>query len=284
MQIGVDPLPVIPKDASDRYRTSPFAFTGNKFEFRAPGSSVCCSGPMTVLNTIVAEAVDRIAGELEKAKVAGKAKQGEHTPAFHNALQKILQASLKEHKRVVFNGNGYEAEWPAEAARRGLPNAPDTPSALAALAKKENAALFAKYGVMTARELESRHEIFLEEYAKKVRIEGMCARDIASEMVFPAVKAEYLETIQAFRQAENVGVSSGTSALRENAVELGSGLDALKAGIRKLDEALAAGTNSAEADILSAMQALRTTVDTLEKRVAAARWPLPKYRDMLFLY
>ena len=284
MKIGVDTLPVIPKDATDRNRTSPFAFTGNKFEFRAPGSSVCCSGPMTVLNTIVAEAVDRIAGELEKAKVAGKAKQGEHTPAFHNALQKILQASLKEHKRVVFNGNGYEAEWPAEAARRGLPNAPDTPSALAALAKKENAALFAKYGVMTARELESRHEIFLEEYAKKVRIEGMCARDIASEMVFPAVKAEYLETIQAFRQAENVGVSSGTSALRENAVELGSGLDALKAGIRKLDEALAAGTNSAEADILSAMQALRTTVDTLEKRVAAARWPLPKYRDMLFLY
>ena len=284
MKIGVDTLPVIPKDATDRNRTSPFAFTGNKFEFRAPGSSVCCSGPMTVLNTIVAEAVDRIAGELEKAKVAGKAKQGEHTPAFHNALQKILQASLKEHKRVVFNGNGYEAEWPAEAARRGLPNAPDTPSALAALAKKENAALFAKYGVMTARELESRHEIFLEEYAKKVRIEGMCARDIASEMVFPAVKAEYLETIQAFRQAENVGVSSGTSALRENAVELGSGLDALKAGIRKLDDALAAGTSSAEADILSAMQALRTTVDTLEKRVAAARWPLPKYRDMLFLY
>ena len=258
MKIGVDTLPVIPKDATDRNRT--------------------------VLNTIVAEAVDRIAGELEKAKVAGKAKQGEHTPAFHNALQKILQASLKAHKRVVFNGNGYEAEWPAEAARRGLPNAPDTPSALAALAKKENAALFAKYGVMTARELESRHEIFLEEYAKKVRIEGMCARDIASEMVFPAVKAEYLETIQAFRQAENVGVSSGTSALRENAVELGSGLDALKTGIKKLDEALAAGTKSAEANILSAMQALRTTVDTLEKRVAAARWPLPKYRDMLFLY
>ena len=284
MKIGVDTLPVIPKDATDRNRTSPFAFTGNKFEFRAPGSSVCCSGPMTVLNTIVAEAVDRIAGELEKAKVAGKAKQGEHTPAFHNALQKILQASLKAHKRVVFNGNGYEAEWPEEAAKRGLPNAPDTPSALAALAKKENAALFAKYGVMTARELESRHEIFLEEYAKKVRIEGVCARDIASELVFPAVKAEYLETIQAFRQAENVGVSSGTSALRENAVELGSGLDALKTGIKKLDEALAAGTKSAEANILSAMQALRTTVDTLEKRVAAARWPLPKYRDMLFLY
>ena len=284
LKIGVDTLPALPKDATDRNRTSPFAFTGNKFEFRAPGSSVCCSGPMTVLNTIVAEAVDRIAGELEKAKVAGKAKPGEHTPAFHNALQKILQESLKAHKRVVFNGNGYEAEWPLEAERRGLPNAPDTPSALTALTKKENAKLFEKYGVMTARELESRHEIFLEEYAKKVRIEGACARDIASEMILPAVKGEYLETIQAFAKAESVGVSSGTSALRESAVEIGTGLDALKTGIKKLDEALSAATPSAEAEILSAMQALRTTVDALEKRVSETRWPLPKYRDMLFLY
>ena len=284
LKIGVDTLPALPKDATDRNRTSPFAFTGNKFEFRAPGSSVCCSGPMTVLNTIVAEAVDRIAGELEKAKVAGKAKPGEHTPAFHNALQKILQESLKAHKRVVFNGNGYEAEWPLEAERRGLPNAPDTPSALTALTKKENAKLFEKYGVMTARELESRHEIFLEEYAKKVRIEGACARDIASEMILPAVKGEYLETIQAFAKAESVGVSSGTSALRESAVEIGTGLDALKTGIKKLDEALSAATPSVESDILSAMQALRTTVDALEKRVSETRWPLPKYRDMLFLY
>ena len=281
MKIGVDTLPIIPKDATDRNRTSPFAFTGNKFEFRAPGSSVCCSGPMTVLNTIVAEAVDRIAGDLEKAKVAGKAKPGEHTAAFHNALQKILQASLKEHKRVVFNGNGYEAEWPEEAAKRGLPNAPDTPSALAALAKKENAALFEKYGVMTKRELLSRHEIFLEEYAKKVRIEGACARDIASEMVFPAVKAEYLETADAFARAEKVGVSSGTTALRESLVELGAGLDALKSGIRKLEEALGLSDDAA---VLSAMQALRTTVDAVEKRVSDSRWPLPKYRDMLFLY
>ena len=286
MKIGVDTLPVIPKDATDRNRTSPFAFTGNKFEFRAPGSSVCCSGPMTVLNTIVAEAVDRIADELEKAKVAGKAKPGEHTPAFHNALQKILQTSLKAHKRVVFNGNGYEAEWPEEAAKRGLPNAPDTPSALAALAKKENAALFTKYGVMTARELESRHEIFLEEYAKKVRIEGACARDIASEMIFPAVKAEYLETVKALAKAENIDVACGTTALRESLVELGTGLDALKAGIGKLEEALAGAPSSKTANekILSSMQSLRTTVDSLEKRVATARWPLPKYRDMLFLY
>ena len=281
MMIGVDTLPVIPKDATDRNRTSPFAFTGNKFEFRAPGSSVCCSGPMTVLNTIVAEAVDRMADELEASGTTGKAKPGEHTAAFHNALQKILQTSLKAHKRVVFNGNGYEAEWPKEAEKRGLPNAPDTPSALAALAKAENAALFEKYGVMTKRELESRHEIFLEEYATKVRIEGACARDIASEMVFPAVKAEYLETAKAFAEAEKVGVSSGTAALKESLVELGSGLDALKAGIGKLEEALGLSDDAA---VLSAMQALRTTVDALEKRVSDSHWPLPKYRDMLFLY
>ena len=281
MMIGVDTLPVIPKDATDRNRTSPFAFTGNKFEFRAPGSSVCCSGPMTVLNTIVAEAVDRMADELEASGTTGKAKPGEHTAAFHNALQKILQASLKAHKRVVFNGNGYEAEWPKEAEKRGLPNSPDTPSALAALVKKENAALFEKYGVMSARELKSRHEIFLEEYAKKVRIEGMCAKDIASEMVLPAVKAEYLETAQAFATAEKVGVSSGTAALKEGLVELGSGLDALKSGIAKLDDAL--GHND-DAAVLSSMKALRTTVDALEKNVADSRWPLPKYRDMLFLY
>ena len=281
MKIGVDTLPVIPRDATDRNRTSPFAFTGNKFEFRAPGSSVCCSGPMTVLNTIVAEAVDRIAGELEAAKVAGKAKPGEHTAAFHNALQKILQSSLKEHKRVVFNGNGYEAEWPEEAARRGLPNAPDTPSALAALTKKENAALFEKYGVMTKRELTSRHEIFLEEYSKKIRIEGACARDIASEMVFPAVKAEYMESLKAFNMADKVGVSSGTAAMRASVDELGAGLDALGAGIIELEGALEGGDDAA---ILASMQSVRKTVDALEKRVSVSRWPLPKYRDMLFLY
>ena len=281
LKIGVDTLPAIPKDATDRNRTSPFAFTGNKFEFRAPGSSVCCSGPMTVLNTIVAEAVDRIADELEAAKVAGKAKPGEHTAAFHNALQKILEKSLKAHKRIVFNGNGYEADWTKEAARRGLPNAPDTPSALAALAKAENAALFEKYGVMTARELKSRHDIFLEEYAKKVRIEGVCARDIACEMVMPAAKAEYKETAEAFAAAQKVGVSSGTAALRESLVELGSALDSLKSGIGNLDLALA---GSDDAAVLAAMMAVRTTVDSLEKKVADDRWPLPKYRDMLFLY
>ena len=281
MQIGVDTLPAIPKDATDRNRTSPFAFTGNKFEFRAPGSSVCCSGPMAVLNTIVAEAVDRIAGELEKAGVAGRAKPGEHTPAFHSALQKILQSSLKAHKRVVFNGNGYETEWMEEAARRGLPNAPDTPSALEAFANPENAALFERYGVMTARELQSRHEILLEDYAKKIRIEGACARDIASELVFPAARAEFLETAQALAAAGTVEVSSGISALRADLVLLGKGMDALKENIDHLNDALSDGDTD---EIVSETLSLRTTVDSLERLVSASRWPLPKYRDMLFLY
>ena len=281
MKLGVDILPVLPKDATDRNRTSPFAFTGNKFEFRAPGSSVCCAGPTMVLNTIVAESVERIAIELEKAGVAGKAKAGEHTAAFHNALQKILQEILKTHKRVIFNGNGYEAGWIEEAARRGLPNATNTLEALKALTKKENLALFKKYGVMTERELKSRYEILLEEYVTRVRIEGACARDIASEMVLPAVKEEYSATVKAFSLAEKVGVCCGTSALKEELVEIGSGLDGLKANIKKLDEAL---NGSDPLAVLVAMKALRTTVDSLEHKVADAKWPLPKYREMLFLY
>ena len=281
MKLGVDILPILPKDATDRNRTSPFAFTGNKFEFRAPGSSVCCAGPTMVLNTIVAESVERIAIELEKSGAAGKAKAGEHTAAFHSALQKILQDILKTHKRVIFNGNGYEAGWIEEAAKRGLPNATNTLQALQALTKKENAALFKKYGVMSERELKSRYEILLEDYATRVRIEGTCARDMASEMILPAVKSEYAETVNAFALAEKVGVSSGTCALKEDLVEIGSGMDNLKANIKKLDSALV-GTDM-EA-VLCAMKALRTTVDTLEHKVADAKWPLPKYRDMLFLY
>lgn len=279
LRIGADVLPPLPRDATDRNRTSPFAFTGNKFEFRAPGSSVCCAGPMMVLNTIVAEAVDHMSDALEASGTTGKAKPGEHTEAFHKALQEILQRTLAAHKRVIFNGNGYDGEWIEEAKRRGLPNAANTQEALTALGSEANAALFAKYGVMSARELASRLEIFRDEYAQKIRIEGVCARDIASEMILPAVKAEYAETVKAFALAEKGGISSGTTALREDAVEIGSGLDQLKCGLKKLDEALAAARPET---VLTAMTALRTTVDRLEHSVADDRWPLPKYRDMLF--
>ena len=281
LRIGVDTLPPLPRDATDRNRTSPFAFTGNKFEFRAPGSSACCAGPMTVLNTIVAEAVDRIAKELEASGTTGKAKPGEHTAAFHSALQGILQRTLAAHKKVVFNGNGYEAGWLDEAKRRGLPNAPTSLEALKALDKKENVKLFERYGVLSSRELSSRHEIFVEEFAGKVRIEGICAMDIASEMILPVVRDEYAAMLEAFARAEKCCVSSGTTALKESIVELGSGLDSLKAEIAKLDDAVSSGKS---VDILAAMGSLRTTVDSLEHHVPDDKWPLPKYRDMLFLY
>ena len=281
LKIGVDTLPAIPKDATDRNRTSPFAFTGNKFEFRAPGSSVCCSGPMTVLNTIVAEAIDRIAGELEASGTAGKARPGEHTAAFHNALQSILQKSLRAHKRVVFNGNGYEADWPKEAAERGLPNAPDTPSALAALARKDNAALFEKYGVMTARELESRHDIFLEEYAKKVRIEGNAALDIARTMILPAVRAEYAEAARAYNETDASNVKIAIDMLHGQMAELASGLVKIKNSIDHLDDALKSDDT---ADIIARMSELRQAADSMERVVEDGKWPLPKYREMLFLY
>ena len=281
MKIGVDTLPTLPKDATDRNRTSPFAFTGNKFEFRAPGSSASCSAPNVILNTIVAESMNRIADELEKAGVVGKAKPGEHTAAFHDTLQKILQDIVKAHKRIIFNGDGYKSDWLAEAAKRGLPNTPTTPEALKAYTRKENVAVFEKAGVFSARELESRYEIALEDYETKVMIEANCALDIAKTLVIPAVKQEYRETIEAYNQTDASNVKNAVEVLREEVVQLGDGLAAAEAGVKALAEA-AAKKDAAAA--LAAMADLRKTVDALEGEVADEKWPLPKYREMLFVY
>ena len=281
MKIGVDTLPTLPKDATDRNRTSPFAFTGNKFEFRAPGSSASCSAPNVILNTIVAEAMNRIAGELEKAGVVGKAAAGEHTAAFHDALQKILQDIVKTHKRIIFNGDGYKADWLAEAAKRGLPNTPTTPEALKAYTRKENVAIFEKAGVFSARELESRYEIAMEDYVTKVMIEANCALDIAKTLIIPAVKQEYRETIEAYNQTDASNVKNAVEVLREEVVTLGDGLAAAEAGAKALAQAIAKKDAAAA---LATMADLRKTVDALEGEVADDKWPLPKYREMLFVY
>ena len=271
MKIGVDTLPALPKDTTDRNRTSPFAFTGNKFEFRAPGSSLPCAGPNTVLNTVVAESLDAIAAELETA-----------TPETFNAtLQAILQRLVREHKRILFNGDGYTSDWLGEAARRGLPNVPTTPEALRALVKPDNIAVFERYGVMSAREMESRCEIGLEDYQRKVAIEGHCALEMASSMLLPVVRREYKDSLDALSAADHVGVASGTAALREECVSLGNGLDAFQKQLAALGDAL---DHNETAAILSSMSALRTTADTLERHVSDDRWPLPKYREMLFVY
>jgi len=270
MQIGVDVLPQLPRDATDRNRTSPFAFTGNKFEFRSPGSSQSCGGPNTMLNTIVAESFDSLAEELEKLP----------KDEFNAGLQKILGALVRQHKRVIFNGDGYTKAWKEEAAKRGLPNAPSTMDAIAVLQKKENIELFEKYHVYTAREITSRYEVFMEEYHRRIRIEGGISHEIAESMIAPAIRAELDKTLQALKHAADAGQQAGTRSLSHRAKTLGEGLDALCDASDALEEAL----KGKHEEILEAMHKLRLCVDVLEPRIDDAVWPLPKYREMLFLY
>ncbi len=270
MRIGADTLPPLPRDATDRNRTSPFAFTGNKFEFRAPGSSLSCAGPNTVLNTIVAESIDRISDELEKLSPEN----------FNTGLQQLLSKIIREHKRIIFNGNGYTDEWKAEAARRGLPNASTTMEALRCLTAEENIAMFEKYHVYNRRELESRYEVFLEDYHRRIHIEGQIALEIAESMIFPAVSAEYGKLARSLADAKTAGITAGTAALEANAAELGAGLDELVAKCAALRKAL----DGLHEEIIAAMNDLRVTADRLERLTADDVWPLPKYREMLFIY
>ena len=266
MKLGSDILPPLPRDATDRNRTSPFAFTGNKFEFRAPGSSQSCSEPNVILNTIVAEAFDMIADKMEKVSNAN----------FHKELQKLLQSIIKEHKRVIFNGNGYTDEWVAEAEKRGLPNIRTTMEALSALTKKENVALFKKYGVFNKVELESRYEVNLEDYHKRVDIEAKVAYDMAKSIVLPQVVKAYSEALK----VNEMAVNQGLVTVDGYAKELGEGYKELVAEIAGMEKAIA-GKHQMK---LESMQSLRKVVDKLEGIVNDEQWPLPKYREMLFIY
>ena len=270
MRIGVDTLPPLPRDATDRNRTSPFAFTGNKFEFRAPGSSQNCAGPNTVLNTIVADSFDYLASELEK--VAG-------TPAFAATLQTLLRRVIKEHRRIIFNGDGYNADWLAEAARRGLPNTATTMDALPALKRPENIALFEKYGVYSGRELLSRYEVASEEYHTRIRIEGEIALELARTMIEPAARHEYLAAV-------NVpGALLGGGPLASPAVhDYVSTLGHLLADLHTAEATLETALHGKHEEILDAMTAIRPIVDSLERLLPDWAWPLPKYREMLFIY
>lgn len=270
LRIGVDTLPPLPQDTTDRNRTSPFAFTGNKFEFRAPGSSQSCSGPNVVLNTIVADAFERMA-----ATLATFPKKD-----FNEKLQKHLQKLIKTHKRIIFNGDGYAAGWLEEAAKRGLPNFRTTMDALKVLTKDENIAIFEKYGVFQRRELESRYEVFMEDYHHKVKIEGEIALEIAQNMIFPTVAAQYKNAVRSLREAGEISLKAGTDCLRKQAKTLGEKMDLLT----KQCDALAKALKGEHEGILAAMTQLRATVDELEKLVPDSCWPLPKYREMLFIY
>lgn len=266
MKLGSDTLPPLPRDATDRNRTSPFAFTGNKFEFRAPGSSQSCSEPNVVLNTIVAEAFDMISEQLEKLDDKN----------FHTGLQKILQKIVKEHKRILYNGNGYTEEWVKEAEKRGLPNIRTSMEALKALMKDENIALFEKYGVMNRAEMVSRYEVNVEDYHKRIHIEGEIARDMAKNIILPAVVEAYSKALKTNEMALN----QGFPGLDGYAKSLGEGLNRLTTAIDVMEKSL----GGLHEGIVDAIAALRKEVDGLEKIVPNELWPLPKYREMLFIY
>ena len=271
LRIGVDTLPPLPRDATDRNRTSPFAFTGNKFEFRAPGASQNCSGVCMVLNTIVAESMEVLAEAIGKVPKR----------RFHEGLGKILKAVLKDHKRVIFNGDGYSEAWVREAARRGLPNLRTVPEALEPQIAEQNLALFEAQGVLMPTEMHSRHDVFVADFERKVRLEGKVALEIARGMVVPVVAREVADLAKSLGAMESVGLTAGARCMRETAEALGNGLEALHDGCAAL-EATLGGTDSGA--IQAAMAGLRTVVDALETRVDDARWPLPKYRELLSVH
>ncbi len=271
LRVGVDTLPPLPRDAADRNRTSTFAFTGNKFEFRQPGASQPCAASNMFLNVMVADSFDRFADQLEAAG----------PERLHDTLQALLRRVFRKHERVIFNGDGYSADWAEEARKRGLPNLRTTPEAVAPLLDPANQALVSRYGVLSKVEMESRHEVALEEYGRKVAIEGGIALEIARSMVMPVAVDCYSKAATTLGRAVADGLESGVEGLRAQAERLGRGLDALSTRCDALHEALADGGS---AGILAAMAAVRETVDSLEHDADDAAWPLPKYREMLFLY
>ncbi len=272
VELGVTSLPVLPKDATDRNRTSPFAFTGNKFEFRAVGSSAPIYWPQTVLNTAVADSLKQLADELDALK-----------PGDFDGLTKVLSAIVKDNKQVLFEGNGYSEEWHAEAASRGLPNNRTTVDALPALTTKKAKTLFSSFGVLSERELASRVEINWERYVKVSNIEASCALDIAKTMILAA-------SVQYLGQLSSAPSSRGVAAVCERVAGLTDKLvDAIDALEHAQHEAHEAGSVEAEArafveDVIPAQASLRAAADELETVVSDDLWPLPKYRELLFQY
>jgi glutamine synthetase len=277
---GVSVLPGIPKEAGDRNRTSPFAFTGNKFEFRAVGSSANIAGANTVLNTIVAESLDFVATRLEADIKAGK--------KLHDAIGELLPTIVKESKKVLFNGNGYSEDWHKEAEKRGLPNLKSTVDVLPVVTRKDTIELFTKYKVYTEKELNSRFNILSENYVKQVTIEAKTAIMMAKTMILPAALKYQKEVGESVAAAKAAGAA--TPAGVEILSSVVSTINELVAGITKLEKAEHHHDGDAYAhakhikdQVLPAMLELRKSADKLETLVSDDLWPLPTYREMLFI-
>ena len=280
LKIGVHALPRFPKDTTDRNRTSPFAFTGNKFEFRAPGSSASISGVNVVLNTAVAESLRQYADALEGSE------------DFESDLQNLISRVIREHKRIIFNGNGYDENWLAEAERRGLLNLRTTPDALPYYVADKNVELFTRHRVYTRTEMEARYEIHLEHYCKVLNIEALTMIDMSRRFILPAV-SRYIHELADTALAIQSLTTSATCAFEQEQVAEMSGLlsDAFRK-TKNLDAALfgaknVRGGSQALADyyrdhVLTAMQELRISVDQLETTTPSDVWPFPSYGDLLF--
>ncbi len=280
-ETGVSVLPKLPKDAGDRNRTSPFAFTGNKFEFRAVGSSANVAGPNTILNAIVAESLDCVATQLEKTTQAGK--------SLVVAIQELLPTIIKQHKRIIFNGDNYTEEWHKEAEKRGLPNFKNTVDCLPVITKKETIELLTKYKVYTERELNSRFAILSENYVKNVNVEAQLMIQMAKTMIVPAAIRYQTELATAVTAAKAAGIDA--AAQLELLKVLSSTLSDFQKAACALSKAAshhAAGEPIDHAKyyrdtVIPAMVELRKLGDKLETIVADDLWPLPTYREMLFI-
>ena len=276
---GVSTLPDLDKDATDRNRTSPFAFTGNKFEFRMPGSAENLSDCNTILNTAVAKELKGYADELEKAD------------DFTSAAIALVKRTIRDHRRVIFNGNGYTAEWEEEAAKRGLPNKKNTPAALPALIEPKNIALMEDFGVLTKVEMESRYEVEMEHYSKIINIEALTMLEMARKQLLPAVNAYMSEVANTAASklavSENLSVRSETKALTRLSADADAMSDAVDELQAAVDAAKALSDESAKAvafhdDVLPKMDALRAAADDAETICGEDYWPLPSYSKMLY--
>ena len=285
MDIGVHVLPKLPKDTTDRNRTSPFAFTGNKFEFRSCGSSMSVSGPNTVLNTIVAEELKQFADELEEAE------------DFTDALYEIIKKTVKEHKRIIFNGDGYSKDWEEEARRRGLLNLPTTVDALPRYLEPKNISLFKKHRIFTEIELRSRYEIELDAYSKLINIEGLTAVDMAKKEILPAVNRYILQLLESAERKERLlskGFKIGERMEKELISMLSELEDMAYLKVNELEELLSEASELERSSdklgvaafykdrVIPAMNELRTYIDRMECNTSKEYWPLPSYGEMLF--
>ncbi len=269
LQIGVDTLPELPKDAGDRNRTSPFAFTGNRFEFRAVGSNMSISGPLIAMNTILADSLDWIAGKLEGA------------PDLNKAIQAALKEVMDKHGRVIFNGNGYSEEWHAEAAERGLANLKTAADALPSLIAPEVIEVFEKYGVLSETELKSRYVILCEQYEKVVNVEAKLVAEIAQTKIFPVASAYAASLAEGAAKMKAAGVATSTVTL-EKVASLVSQLESELAMLHAVHSS-AHEISDWTFKVLPAMLKIRGTVDELEALLPDDVWPLPTYQEMLFI-